>query len=51
MVLQNIKKNQTSREFSTSTFFDLDFVLRIAPQQGHRKLSTVKNTLHIEHLF
>jgi hypothetical protein len=33
------------------TFLVLDFVLKIAPQQGHRKLSIAKNILHIEHLF
>ena len=32
-------------------FLVLDFVLKIAPQQGHRRLSIAKNMLHIEHLF
>ena len=35
----------------TETFFVLDFVLKIAPQQGQRKLAIVRNILHIEHLF
>ena len=32
-------------------FLVLDFVLKIAPQQGHLTLEMVRNTLHIEHLF
>lgn len=35
----------------TETFFVLDLVLKIAPQQGQRKLAIVRNILHIEHLF
>ena len=32
-------------------FLVLDFVLKIAPQQGQRTLAMVRNMLHMEHLF
>ena len=32
-------------------FLVLDFVLKIAPQHGHRRLAIVRNILHIEHRF